>query len=98
MSNKFPPPELAVLDGAIQFYLRGGCHYTCYALTHAVRRRAPRTCVHSTYTCQYTLWCRARNGGSLPYWWNRSEPFRRERLAALRGFRQACIDAATKEK
>lgn len=97
------PPNLAVIDHAIELVRSEVMPFTCCALSGAAadmdwgpalsmweineRRRL--------YTNQYRK-CIWGPEDKRPEWWNSIRPYKRERIAALKKFRKACIDAAKK--
>lgn len=96
---KVAPPNLAVIDRAIALVEIGRNAFTCYALQCAVHDVEGRPWISE----RSTLYCRQwrefnchRNGGRFPKWWNKAYSPRRKasRVAALRAFKQACIEAA----
>lgn len=92
MSNLFPArPSLAVIDRAIGLIRSGRERWTCWALVLATNQ-ATGPC--NTYTRQFRM--HMERDGNLPAWWTEGEntPENRAlRIAALKSFRQACIDA-----
>jgi len=88
--------DIRVIDYAIQ-YIEWGGTYSCRGLGDGANdyRRDPEI-----YWDQYGTYVRSLNNGSLPWWWNKwkSPESVQARLQALRGFKQACIDAASKQK
>jgi hypothetical protein len=86
-------PDLAVIDRAIELVRSGQERWTCWALVMAEN---PRGCSpRNKYTAQFRLHMTSDRG--LPDWWTEGEntPENRAlRIAALKSFRQACIDAA----
>lgn len=85
-------PNLAVIDEAITRIRNGDSFYACLALrvAEAGSIREPET----EYERQFELWM--GRSGVLPKWWSSRSygPQTRARIAALKSFRQACIDAA----
>ena len=89
-------PDLLVIDRAIERIRLGLNRYTCYALERAAFEVAPQDWTHAdAYVNQYQRWT-LRNGKE-PKWWDSGRRYKRERIAALKSFRQACIDAASKQ-
>ena len=95
-------PQLKVLDAAIHMLESRRRDMCCPALTAAVRKFAPRpddgpdVCAVATlYRAQFGEFSFRRAGGGMPWWWNSPdfEGARGARLAALRAFRAACIEA-----
>lgn len=90
MSKRIPArPSLAVIDRAIRTVESRQFVWTCIALRDA---EGADSIDDSEYCRQYRRWvCKRR----VPHWWNSSDlRFKDERIAALKSFRQACIDAA----
>lgn len=106
-------PDLRVLDTAIQYVKEGRDWYSCFALESAVEYIYPKKSLaaqkrcYTQYQNQYRLVTRDYMGrGSYPEWWdtppgywtwNQQRRVRASRVAALKRFRKACIDAAKKE-
>lgn len=82
-------PDLAVIDQAIRMINHDWNTYTCVALDIA-----SGGCW--TYKRQYRMYIESINEGKVPYWWDHRHPFKEERIKALEGFKQACIDAGNK--
>lgn len=105
-------PSLRVIDDAIKTVqdgeqklsiFRRHSKYSCLALegaayiihgSHVYGKPNPA----DIYKEQYKAYVKAANGGRLPKWWNNLNYARHHRVTALKGFRQACIDAAKKQK
>ena len=92
-------PQIEVIDRAIEMIESGYSIYCCHALRDALNGQArggiaPWPVIY-LYQRQFRDFCRSRSGGSVPGWWNfhRSKARQRLRLAALRAFRAACIEA-----
>ncbi len=91
-------PDLAAIDAAIARIENGQDVFTCFALGAAVRSAFPGLTldelfdVRRRYCRQYELSC--MTDGARPWWWNRQSPLRSPRIAALKNFRQLCLDAA----
>lgn len=87
-------PDLAVIDRAIELVEMRNHYagqYTCHALTFAEHGTLAR---RSEYARQYGLWIK-KSRSRLPVWWGtRGGLHIGSRIAALKSFRQACIDAA----
>lgn len=93
MSDGFPTrPDLTVIDRAIRRLRNHDSFYSCWAMRVAATGSIwnPET----EYERQFALWMCKR--GPLPKWWGSRAhgPQTRARIAALKSFRQACIDAA----
>lgn len=95
------PPSLAVIDRAIELIRSGRDKFTCCALECAVYDLEDEgDCWYvyrriDLYLEQYRMHA-FRNG--RPLWWDSSASwYVTERIAALKKFKQACIDAAKKE-
>lgn len=95
------PPNLAVIDAAIELVRSKVTLFTCWALvraSHEVEPRARRSVLRrNLYLAQYRE-CVLGPEDKRPKWWNSIHPYKRDRIAALKKFRQACIDAAKKGK
>lgn len=101
MINK---PKIEVIDLAIELVRKAyktSClraeKYSCVALARAAEQ------IHGTgdvsiYADQYQQYCQSRERWLRnPRWWNDINNYRsKPRIAALKAFRQACIDAAKK--
>lgn len=91
-------PRIEVIDAAIKIIENGQEVFSCLALRAAVRSASqglpPGEAfdIRSRYCRQYALSC--QSNGALPWWWNSQEPLRLPRIAALKNFRQLCLDAA----
>ena len=91
-------PRIEVIDAAIESIENGQDVFTCFALGAAVRRAFPELTldeivgVRRRYCRQYELSC--KTDGALPWWWNCQSPRQASRIAALKNFRQLCLDAA----
>lgn len=92
-------PRIEVIDAAIESIENGQERYTCFALGVAVRSAIPWLTldelvdVRRRYCWQYELSCMI--DGARPWWWNCQQYRRRSlRIAALKNFRQLCLDAA----
>jgi hypothetical protein len=92
-------PNLKVIDQAIQRIEDRKGTLSCLALFYAHEEATGfnTSCNSSIYVKQYTAYVRSVNKGKLPSWWNIVGRGPTPRLKALRGFRQACIDAAQNE-
>jgi len=93
------PPSLAVIDHAIA-EIEAGAAYSCTALSRAVegfeRTKHDRDLWARThlYRTQYRR-CIWGPNNQRPLWWDSPlRHYKAERIAALKKFRQACIDAA----
>lgn len=91
-------PRIEVIDAAIARIENGQEVFTCLALREAVGIVFPGLPpeeafgVWSRYCRQYALSC--KSNGAQPWWWNSQAPLRSHRIAALKNFRQLCLDAA----
>ena len=92
-------PRIEVIDAAIESIENGQEVFTCFALGAAVRSAFPGLTldelvdVRRRYCGQYELSCMA--DGARPWWWNCQQyRHRASRIAALKNFRQLCLDAA----
>lgn len=91
-------PRIEVIDDAIARIENGQEVYTCLALGEAVDIAFPGLQsyefddVRRRYCRQYALSC--KSNGAQPWWWNSQAPLRSHRIAALKNFRQLCLDAA----
>ncbi len=104
------PPNLAVIDRAIERIKTGANTYSCLALEEAVleiefpcaaknvpawRRPDKEALRIGQYVGQY--YQHVHRTETYPQWWNHStNQYRAERIAALKSFRKACIAAAKK--
>jgi len=101
-------PNLKVIDLAIKLIETNKHVYSCCALSSAIMQmQANIRCeTVSLYTNQYTKYVTRKNHG-YPTWWNEDnswqpgyfrktlyESNKAARIRALKGFKQACIDAA----
>ena len=91
-------PDLAVIDAAIESIENGQEVFTRFALGAAVRSAFPGLTFDELfdalrrYCRQYELSCMA--DGARPWWWSCQSPQQASRIAALKNFRQLCLDAA----
>lgn len=91
-------PRIDVIDAAIARIENGQDLFTCLALVEAVRSAFPGLTsyelvdVRRRYRRQYALSC--KSNGAQPRWWDCQSPLRSPRIAALKNFRQLCLDAA----
>lgn len=91
-------PRIEVIDAAIESIGNGQDVFTCFALGAAVRSAFPGLTldelvdVRRRYCRQYELSC--MTDGARPWWWNCQSPQQASRIAALKNFRQLCLDAA----
>ena len=89
-------PDLRVIDMAIERIRFDANHHSCAALAFGLGDLGCYSrSLAEEYKRQYKLWT-FKNGGR-PKWWNSGRPYKRARIAALKSFRQACIDAASKQ-
>jgi hypothetical protein len=90
VSKRIPArPSLKVIDRAIRTVEDRKFAWTCIALRDA---EGVLWIEDSEYCRQYRLWVCKR---VAPHWWNApGAEFKAKRIAALKSFRQACIDAA----
>lgn len=89
-------PDLRVIDRAIERIRLGSSHFSCLALREAQYETGSQDwSIAHEYRSQYRSW--AIRNGAYPEWWSSDRPYKRERMAALKSFRQACIDAASKQ-
>lgn len=95
--TKITPPNPKFFDRAIKRLMTGKNLYSCIALTASINGNATPA-AFTRYRVQYEKWVRSQNNGRLPYWWNSWKDYKWQRVAALLGFKQACIDAAKKTK
>jgi len=93
------PPDLRVIDNAILRIQRESDRYTCVALIHAVGHVLRMTnCyerleVENLYIRQYRHYVTHLG---FPKWWGQRRRNKKQRIAALEAFKQACIDAGRK--
>ena len=87
-------PDLRVIDRAIERIKSGKDRCTVIAL-YGVLRELGGAEHRGTYSTQYGRFS-WRNG--KPRWWNSPHLHTRARIAALKAFRQACIDSAKEKK
>lgn len=97
-------PDLAVIDAAIQCTENGYTEFTCFAISRsllALHGEHDYLNWLSKYRSQYRAFCMA-NALQLhtARWWDKSHTTGRKkwRIAALKAFRQACIDAHESKK
>jgi hypothetical protein len=89
-------PDLRVIDEAISIIKSGRqTIYICTALNNAAIVFEVDSDI---YREQFEKYVRSQNGGQRPHWWSAWQRYNKERLAALRGFRQACVNAAGSKK
>lgn len=94
--KRIPPPDLRVIDRTIERIQQQLNHYSCNALAEAyyevARKRVPDTdsfaCRRYLYQYEEFCWHKGRC-----WFWNDCRRCTAARVAALRGFKQACIDA-----
>jgi hypothetical protein len=86
-------PSLNVIDKAIQKIKKSEWTFTCIALEFSVSSNASVETLN-LYSDQWKAFVLSQNRGRKPIWWNSSFPYKEARIAALKGFRKACIDAA----
>lgn len=95
-------PKIEVIDAAIAHLqgLRPECvAYSCAALyqaalhAHCGLRCSGQRLVALRYVEQYQQSCLTARG-KRPWWWNYPSPQQASRIAALKNFRQLCLDAA----
>jgi len=98
------PPSLAVIDEAIARIKDGRNHFTCVALADAYMA------VEDTETTDFPVSLRRSKLYRDQYanavftkevsltWWSSAMSHKRQRIAALKKFKRACIDAAKKEQ
>ena len=91
-------PRIEVIDAAIESIENGQEVFTCFALGAAVRSVFPGLTldelddVRRRYSLQYALSC--KSNGARPWWWDGPASLQAPRIAALKNFRQLCLDAA----
>ena len=91
-------PRIGVIDAAIARIERGLNQHSCFALSGAVRSAyrnlsfRQRQLLVARYTAQYRQSAWARDG--RPSWWDNPSAGKEPRIAALKNFRQLCLDAA----
>lgn len=103
-------PDIRVLDLAIEYMKLGASSFSCVAIEYAVHHvfigkniRALERLTRK-YQRQYELVTLKNNDQCHPNWWNKyssvywtystRQRMRAHRVAALKRFRKACIDAA----
>lgn len=95
------PPNLDVIEVAIAKLNAGLTPYCCTALTRAVDdiEDPYNWFARTNLYCTQFRKCIWGPKGTRPVWWSSPHHhYRAERIAALKKFRQACIDAAKKEQ
>ena len=91
-------PRIEVIDAAIKIIENGQDVTTCSALVAAVDAAFQELpdedalLVWLRYLLQYRQSCWARGG--RPSWWDTPSAGKEPRVAALKNFRQLCLDAA----
>lgn len=93
-------PQIEVIDRAIELIESEREIHCCHALSYALRESLNRCGAHQfevslLYRQQFSKLCAQQNDGALPRWWDScySAVAKRRRIAALRAFREACIEA-----
>lgn len=97
MKNIPTTPNLAVIDLAVKLVQNDREKYSCCALSAAEGQLVTDdyNC-NSYYRYQYKQYIFSICKGKLPRWWNSTKQYKTARIKALKGFKQACIDAAKK--
>lgn len=87
-------PDLRIIDEAIRLVYSGLSTYTCHALISAAISVGLTTEQADMYRTQYRRF--VLRHGLFPRWWNEGydQIFVGARIAALKEFKKACIDAA----
>jgi len=88
-------PDLRVIDRAIERIKRRDNTFTCFALMNSFFDLYPDSDDSQLYQKQYQEFAGRK---VTPKWWNSPLPHIRARVAALKEFRQMCIDAAKENK
>ena len=91
-------PRIEVIDAAIYRIERGLNQHSCFALSAAVCSAhrnlslEQKRLLVALYAAQYRQSAWARDG--RPSWWGELSAGKGPRIAALKNFRQLCLDAA----